>query len=481
MSDKKVVERYMKELARRERLVCFDALRPGSRPTVKQEEIFNDIENVLCRYLVAANQTGKTMLGAREAAWLLEGNHPFFDVKAAWGERPLTLLMIGKSTKMMMNEIWDSKIKPLLAEDSYKETIQGNALQWVTHKTTGNKLIFISHNNVNEAREHSQGYVAQWVWLDEMPDSVELFGELITRVISSRGRFLATFTPLIRNLGIKDLIEAATPPTGKKYKLRMFDNPIFEGREEELLAQYAGLSEQERNARLYGDWFLGSSAVYTFSSNMIEKPEGYHPSWRHIECVDPASSGKTGYVLLAEKPSTFQWYVVKAAYIDKDTPNTIVPEIRKLSDGYNVVKRVSDPHEAWFINGARELGLKYHGVFNKNGRLKELISNAQQFLYDGKVKIAPWCEDLISELTSMQYSDSGNGKIVGSQKYHCENSFRYACDHLLAPVKVPVHLDHTARLKYEHRLREAKEDQAKKGTASKGKLVVKRGRIIRRG
>lgn len=438
------------------------ALTWGRNP--RRERVYNiTVDGANHVYLLAnglvSSNCGKSMLGAREAAWLLQGNHPNFDPKKHWGERPLTMLMIGKSTKMMQNEIWDSKIKPLLSEGSYKESIQGGVLQWVTHRETGNKLIFISHNNPNEAREHAQGYVAQWVWLDEMPDSVELFGELITRVISSRGRFLATFTPLIRNIAIKDLIEAASLPTGKRYKLAMADNPIFAGRLDEVIAQYAGMNEQERNARLYGEWYLGSSAVYTVNSDMIERPEGYHPSWRHVEAVDPASSGKTGYILMAERPSTGKWYVVRSEYIDKDTPSKILDDIKNFSGNVNVVKRISDPHEAWFISTAREAGFKFIGVANKNNRKKELISSSQQMLYDGKVKISSWCEDLLNELTTMQWSESGNGKIVNAQKYHCADSFQYACDSLPPPEKILPQMTHTARMKYDHRERIRKEQR----------------------
>ena len=47
------VKRRERELLK----VCFDANDLDSRPTVKQKEIFGDIEKILTRWIIAGNQS----------------------------------------------------------------------------------------------------------------------------------------------------------------------------------------------------------------------------------------------------------------------------------------------------------------------------------------------------------------------------------------------------------------------------------------
>lgn len=312
--DPKLIVAAHKKLEQIKRNKCLDPFNLDSRPTPKQLEIITDILRVICRYVVAANQTGKTTIGAREISWLFNGDHPYLDPKEVWGDRPLTMMVLGRTTKMIEHEIWDKKIKPLLT-GKYKVTRIGNVIQSVKSEDNGNTILFVSHNNTAEARQNAQGYVAQYVWLDEMPDNLTLFGELIMRVITTNGRFIATFTPLIKNLEIKKMIEGATEPISKKYKLKMEDNPLNADRMDFFHELYKNFSKEERNSRLYGEWMVGNTAVYRINEEMLETPSDYHPGWRHLESVDPAGSGKAGYVLLAEHPITGTWYVTRAEYV----------------------------------------------------------------------------------------------------------------------------------------------------------------------
>lgn len=473
-NDRKQLAVALKRVEAMKRNKCFDAYRPDSRPIPKQQEIFDDLNNVTCRYVVAANQSGKTQMGAREAAWLFEGTHPFFDTKKAWGKRPLTMLIIGKTTRILQQEIWENKIAPLLTPGSYKTTIIGSTLQSVKHKKTGNTIVFISHNNVNEARKNSQGYVAQWVWLDEMPDAVSLFSELITRIIASKGKFLATFTPLIRSWEIKNLVESSKLPIAKKYQLNMLDNPIYENREEEILATFSHFPEMQQRARLYGDWFVGESGVYTFDpSKMSSTPKDYNYSWRHIEVIDPAARGKAGFCILAEDPDTAKWYLVHSEYIDGNSASKLLAYIRPKTLKYNIVRRICDPHEVWFIKGAADEKRQYQGVYKKNERKKELIKQVQEALNSGLLNIAPWNKDVIEELTTCQWSETQRDKIVGATRFHLLDCLQYGIDSL--PKAIPHHTPQN----WEQKLRESnkRRKKAELEAVEKKKRIA---RIIRR-
>lgn len=463
-AEKRLLAEAMKRAEQLARRDSFDPHAVGSKPTEKQEEILRDIVDFSSRYCVAANQTGKTMIGAREAAWMFTGTHPYLDTKALWGDRPLTMLVLGQTTAQLTTEIWERKLEPHLIGVEYKKDMSGGVIQSVTHKKNGNKIIFISHHNANDARKNAQSFVAQWVWLDEMPQSLSLFAELETRTIATKGKFLCTFTPLIRNLEIKNKIENGDPSFCKKYRLAMLDNPIYKGREEEMMARYATLPEGERNARLYGEWYVGERGVYRFDPDLhVAEPVDYHQSWRHVEVVDPAASGFSGYALLAEDPITHKWYAVKAQNVEGRSPTELIEAFRRLSYGVNLIKRISDPHEAWFIKEAARHKLIYTGVYNKNNYRKlELIKQLQERLDDGKLIITPWAgQGVLEQFLSCQWSETRSDKIVRASDYHILDCLQYFCDSIPKPEPARTDITWEQNIQRMHRERLAKEAKTK--------------------
>jgi len=467
-------------LQRREALARKESFDPhviGSVPTAKQLEVLRDIEAFYSRYVVAGNQSGKTMLAGREAAWIFTNTHPYIDTKAVWGDRPLIMLILGQTTKQLETEIWGNKIQPHLDPAEYQVHSSGGVLQSVSHRKNGNKILFISHHNANDARKNSQAFVAQWVWLDEMPSSLSLFSELETRTIATKGRFICTFTPLIRNPEIKKKIETVDSRYGKKYKFAMFDNPIYAGREDELMARYSALPEGERNARLYGEWFIGDRGVYRFDEiHHMENPEGYHPAWRHVEVVDPAAAGYAGYALLAENPKNHSWYLIRAENVQGDSASELLQSFQKRSEGVNLIRRISDPHEQWFIKEANKAKVVYHGVFNKNNNRKlELIKQLQDRLDDGRLKITDWAgEAVVEQFATCQWSETREDKIVRSSDYHILDCLQYFCDQIPKPETRPADMSWEQQLIMQHNAR-----KTAAATKDKSKRKLTFGRIPR--
>jgi phage terminase large subunit-like protein len=449
-----------------ERQNCFDAFHPESRPTEKQLTVFKEIADVACRYVVAGNQSGKSQMGAREVSWIFNHQHPYWDTKEQFGETPLLILVIGRVGEQVETELWSRKIKPFLAPGTYKEVRTGSSLQRVIHKENGNTIIFLSHHNVNEAREKAQAFTAAFVWLDEMPKSLSLVIELELRTIANNGKMLTTFTPLIRDPKIKDKIENVQLPVGKKYQFAMLDNPIYVGREAEIAERFKSVPEDERNARLYGEWFKGGMQVYNFDAkNDVVTPAGYHPSWAHIEIIDPAASGKAGLLLLANRPETNEWYAVKGLYIKGVAPTDLLDEVETHTSGYNLIRKICDPHETWYIKEAAKRKRYYSGVYKKNERKHELIKNLGQAL-NHKIFITEWVPLLIDDLDSCMWAEDRVDKIIGASRFHLLDCAQYGCDNL-------PKMSETVKPKtWEHELRTAN----KKRMARKGKLIARKGR-----
>jgi hypothetical protein len=455
---------------------CINPEELESRPSAKQYEVFKSIKDISTRIVVAGNRAGKTVIGGREVAWLVENKHPYIKREELWGAKPLTVLVLGQVGEQIESNLWREKIKPFLTPGTFKEVRIGNALQRVEFKDTGDRIIFVSHHNANEARKTAQGYDAQYVWIDEMPNSLSLIAELQMRIMADNGRLLITFTPLLRNVDIKNWVEGESTHK-RKFKFNTLDNPIFKGREQQIIEEFMQYPESERRARLYGDWYAGDLAVYNldFDKHIVELPEDYKPSWDHIESVDPAASGQMGYVLLAQSPLQRTWFVVKSKYIKGAAATDLLDKLYVESAGYNIVKRVSDPHEVWFIKEALKRDIIYMGVYNKTKRKAELIKNVQHKLTDNSLKISKACTDLIQELVSAQWSETVEDKIENSTRYHCLDALQYAADSVPQEKKVTAYthpnpvVAHDMKLRADNQERKEKEFKALKIKRAKGR------------
>lgn len=465
----------LQRFAKEQLNTVFNPDRPDLYPTEAQLSVLKD-KDTITQFVVGGNRSGKSQLGARVATWWLTDTHPYMKRPIEWGTGPLTILVVGRVGEQIESELFNNKIKPYLIEGTYKAVRIGNILQRIEHNN-GNRMIFFSHHNINEAREKVQAFTTHFIWLDEMADSASFIAELQTRIITTRGRMLATFTPLIRSDEVRQLVDNATKPVASKVRLSMLDNPMIANNPErlqEVLDQYKDYSESERNTRLYGDWYYGDTAVYEFNHDRnVSYPVDYSYKWKHIVSVDPAMSGKTGLTVWAENPADGKWTCMVASYLENIlTPEEMVRKVEEIILPFNIIRRVADPHEVWFINTAAKHRLHYVGVYKKNERKKELIKNFQALLSNGGIQIHPDCKLLIEEIISCQWSETVADKIVNATKYHLLDSSQYFVEN--KPKWVPGSAGHagTAIQAFESDLRK----KHKAAKAKRDKMKIKRRR-----
>jgi phage terminase large subunit-like protein len=408
---------------------CFDPARPESVPTAAQKQVIDDFGTVKVQVIRAGTQGGKSQTCSRILTWVLTETHPTWKKPVAWGNEPLLAIVCGRTGKQIEESLLP-KIKSYLEPGTYKEVRIGNIIQRM-ELTNGNRIVFQSLENPSMARERIQSYVAHIAWIDELPPTVDVMDELLRRIQARDGHFLASFTPLVRNVKVQKFVDGLTEPVAKTYRFKMLDNPLYADprRRDEILSSLSHLPEHVQNARLYGDWMSDDNAVYYFNHDtMVEMPHGYSPMWRHVESVDPASSSALGYTLWAENPETGVWYCVKAEYVKGIfVPTDIITAVAKLSAPYNIVRRIADPHESWYIHQAASMGIRYTGVYKKNDRKIELIKNFQEAL-GVKIRIAPHIENLIEEITGARWSDTKEGKIANGSDMHLGDSAQYFVD-----------------------------------------------------
>lgn len=438
---------------------CLDGSHLDSRPTEKQWTILRGINEFAHRYLRGGNQSSKTSLGIRECAWVFLDTHPEWKRPKEWGTEPLTMLVLGRDTRQIKESLW-KRIRALLPEDTYKENYQSGSLQTVENTKNGNTIIFISHENANQAAERAQSYPAHWVWIDEMPSTFKLIEELHRRVQAKQGRFLATFTPKIVNQKIRKLVDNAKAPLAKVYRLHMFDNPIYdsEERRQEILQSMESYSESYRRTLLEGEWSLGEEMVYQYDPETmrVNLSGRYSPSWRHVLGVDPALKSKLGYTLWAEDPQTGKWFNTAAGYIEGVyDPIECVEKVEAIASGYNVVRRVCDT-EPWFVGAAARLGIRYTSIYKKAHRKGELMKAWQEAL-GSTMFLTEWSGELEDEISSCRWSEHAEEKMVNRSSYHIIDTCHYVKD-VLPKFDPALHLpSFHAQLEASHEKRKMKE------------------------
>lgn len=438
----------------------YVGLKWGSNKRVGETyDIHVDSETNL--YLLAnglvTHNSGKSQLAARETAWVLTETHPYWKRSPQMGTDKLQLLVLGRVGKHIEEILW-RKISGFLDMNDVHIQRTGGTLQKVTYRPNGNTILFISHHNTNEAREKSQGYTADYVWLDELPGDVKLIEELHRRIMARDGRFLATFTPKTFNKGIKELVDNARAPLAKKYQFSMLDNPIYTPtQKQEILQSLETYPEGYRKMILHGDWFSGEGAVYQVPDSFYQVPEGYHPSWRHVESVDPALSSKFGVTVWAENPTTSNWTCIKSEYLtDIPDPNDMFLAAQRLTSDLNVVRRICDPEANWYVNLAKGKGVFYTGP-NKVNRKGEMIKNLQTAITTGRINSAPWCDILQKELETCQWSQTANDQIINHHSFHCLDTAQYFVDLMPKPLKVPLVQSWEQEMRANNEVRKKKE------------------------
>lgn len=451
---------------------AFDAHVLDSRPTEKQLEIIKSTTNI--NYIVASNRSGKSQLGSRIVAWWFEENHPYMKRKEKWGDRPLTILMVGRVGEQMESELWANKLEPFLTPGCYKVVKSGNSISRIEHRENGNKIIFISHHDADQARQKAQAYTAQIVWLDEMPTQVGILNELRARVFDSEGYMYCTFTPLIRNQEIRKIVDNKSR-RAKKWFISLFDNPkLGDKTKEEIIEEYRAMSksESEFQARVYGKWMSADTAVFSYDSEMHwRKPEGYDPRiWPHVAVVDPAVSGTAGLTVYAREPKRDVWYCVYAKYVKGTAFSKMVPMIEELLQPFNITKRICDCNPSGFYKEAAEQGIKYQPVTDKSFNKENMIDACNDALANSIVYLSPGSEILVDELISCSRAEDNPDRIVKASKYHTADTFRYFI-HLKPKFEVIK-----AEPKPEERLRVAWKEKLQ---SDKKRAIMEHNRIVR--
>lgn len=237
------------------------------------------------RLLMAANQVGKSFVGAFETACHLTGRYPEWWTGRRW-RRPVkgwaacetSLLTRDVAQKLLCGEPGvdaalgsgmipkeDFVGEPTRARgvtDAY-DTIQ------VKHYTDGvyDGISILRFKSYEQGRSKFQGDTLDFIWDDEEPPS-DIYSEELTRTNATQGIIYTTFTPL---LGMSDVVLffASENRTAERGFVTMtIDDAkhISAEQRSKIIASYA---PHELEARTKGVPMLGSGRIFTYTEESI--------------------------------------------------------------------------------------------------------------------------------------------------------------------------------------------------------------------
>lgn len=312
----------------------------GYRPYSKQAEFHAAGVDHRERLLRAANQVGKTVAGAAEAAYHLTGKYPPWWRGRRW-ERPTTgwiAGVTGQSTRdnpqrMLMGRSTSIGTGMIPGDDIAGYTMARGVADLmdtvrVRHVSGGVSTFAVKSYEIG--REKWQGETLDWLWLDEEPP-LDIYTEGLTRTNATGGMAWMTFTPL---LGMSDVVRRfLMEPSPDRHDTNMTIEDAEHISGEERARIIASYPEHERDARTKGIPTLGSGRIFPVAEDRIAcDPIPVPPHWRRIGAMDFGYDHPWAAVELAHDGDADVVYVTKASRARQMTPVLAAATVKPWGD-----------------------------------------------------------------------------------------------------------------------------------------------------
>mgnify|MGYP000226995380 CR=1 FL=1 len=229
--------------------------------------------------IMAGNRTGKTLCAAIETTFHLTGEYPdwwdgrrFDHPILAWTGSPTnetskdivqTELLGGVGEDFGTGWIPKSRLigKPTTRQAGVKNVV--DTFQ-VRHISGG--ISNVTLKTYEQGWKKWQGTKPHWVWLDEEPDDYMIYSEAQTRVVTTQGSIIVTFTPLS---GLTELVQHFQEGGRGIYMRNATWDDAPHIPQEDKDRMYASYRPHEREARTKGVPMMGEGAVYPVADEDI--------------------------------------------------------------------------------------------------------------------------------------------------------------------------------------------------------------------
>lgn len=377
------------------------------------------------RCLFAGNQTGKSEIGAYEAACHLTGEYPDWWMGRRW-DRPVKAWAAG-ITGLSTRDIIQKKLcgepeveskfgtgmipkeafngKPTLARGIsglYDKII-------IKHVSGGDSVLMLK--SYEQGREKWQGDTLDFVWFDEEPPA-DIYSEGLSR-LAEGGMAYMTFTPL---LGKTDVVMSFTDNiTDDKGLVFMSLDDVTHFSEDEKKKRIGAMRPHEREARERGIPMRGSGAVFQTPLGMIEEDaiELVPKHWSWLWGIDFGIDHPFAAVLMAwDKDAD----IIHITHAFKMKDATAAQHVRAMKPfGWIKVAWPQDGHQRdrgklipmarlYKQEGARMLDHHAHFPDGSNSTETGVQEMIERFS-TGRLKVAKHLSDWFAEYTNYHRKD----------------------------------------------------------------------------
>ena len=400
------------------------------------------------RAVIAANRTGKTLMGAFEMTCHLTGNYPKW-WKGKKFEFPISAWAASirnSDTKdiiqfELFGDVVDLGSGMVPKEYIGKRTMKAGIADaidtaYIKHHVDG---VFdgwskIGLKSYEQGRDGFQGTKKQVIWLDEEPKDYSIFTECLTRTMDDKdpGIIYCTFTPLF---GLSDVVMSFLPdgklpannePPGEPHKyvtqIDWGEVPhLDEEQKKEILASY---SPHERDARSKGIPALGSGAIYPYVETSIAVEPFEIPMWWPRAFAMDVGWNRTAAIWGAKDPDSGQIYLYSEHYEGQAAPAVHASAIKSRGAWIpGVVDPRSDTRSqsdgTRLIDLYREEGLD---LLPADNSVSAGIFKVGSMMESGQLKVFSTLRNWLSEYRI--YRRDENGKII-KKNDHIMDATRY--------------------------------------------------------
>jgi len=342
-----------------------------------QLEFHNNGKDDQERLLIAANRPGKTLTAAYETSLHMTGDYPDW-WKGRRFDRPV-LVWTGSPTNETSRDIVQKELiggtakeqlgtgmiplekiigRPKMRQAGVSDVVD----QFKVRHVSGGVSTCILKTYEQGWRKW-QGTQPEVVWMDEEPEDFKIYTEALTRLLTSRGIMMATFTPL---LGQTDLVihfqEAEheglsvvtatwddAPHLNKKARARMM----------------ASYPDHEVQARTQGVPMMGEGRIFVGSEDdIIIDPIPLKPHWALINGLDFGIDHPFGLAKIAWDRDNDIIYLYES---HKEKDGKIPHQASKLKGNAQWIP-VSWPHDGLKRQqGQRNASQELHKFYRKEG------------------------------------------------------------------------------------------------------------------
>jgi phage terminase large subunit-like protein len=320
-----------------------------NRPTIlayvpHEKQISFHSSDARGRQFIGGNRSGKTVGGATEAIWWATGRHPYLTTPPP----PVR----GRVVAVDFLEGVDKIVAPEVARWLPKSELRGgswdSAYQRDGHTLHFANGSFIEFMSYEQSIEKFAGTSRHFIWFDEEPPE-DIFTECLLRLLDTGGSWWMTMTPVEGMTWTYDNIyeRSREDPNLFVVEVDTTMNPHVNPGEIEILL--AGLTAEERKARLHGQYVQRGGLIYPSFREQFHVIKSFAPrtlgsKWLHFAAMDHGINNPTAWLWMAvDEEGRIVVYDehYQSGWVVKQHASAVL--LREASLGIPTAYRVGDP------------------------------------------------------------------------------------------------------------------------------------------